>query len=81
MITTLTFIAILLTEVSHATLVLGGTGLHLSDETWVGNVQWEELKENAMRPEFEKDILFVSYEFYLTNSLFRGSCTSRIRKL
>ena len=57
----MTVIAILLTAVSHATLVTGDMALHLSDETWVGNLKWKELKKDAMQPEFESELLFVSY--------------------
>ena len=76
----MTVIAIVLAAVSFATLVTDDMALHLSDETWVGNLKWQELKVAAMQPEFEKELLFVSYELYLTIS-FRGYCTSRIRKL
>ncbi len=79
-IITLTAIAILLTAVSFATFVTDDMTINLSDETFVGNLKWKELKEAAMQPEFEKELLFVSYCFFLIHS-FRESCTSRIKKL
>ena len=57
----MTAISILFIAISHATLVTDDMALHLSDETWVGNLKWKELKEAAMQPEFEKELLFVSY--------------------
>ena len=60
-ITTLTVIAILLAVFTYATLVTEDMVTDLSDETWVGNLKWEELKEAAMQPEFETELLFVSY--------------------
>ena len=61
----MTVIAILMAAVSYATLVTDDMALHLSDETWVGNLKWQELKEAAMQPEFEKELLFVSYKCLL----------------
>ena len=57
----MTVIAILLAAVCYATGVTDDMATNLSDETWVGNLKWEELKVAAMQPEFERELLFVSY--------------------
>ena len=54
-------ITILVAAVTYATLVTEDMATDLSDETWVGNLKWVELKEAAMQPEFETELLFVSY--------------------